>query len=94
MLAKNITETVNVNGKSGINGDKWIIEKIMFNPHTITAHIPPRYKPYWPRDGLMPLELQFTARTTGPSSHLSMTVEDAEEVNMTFDSKPRPLLIV
>ena len=42
----------------------------------------------------MSLELQFAARTTGPSSHLSMTVEDAEEVNMTFDSKPRPLLIV
>ena len=28
---------VNVNGKSGINGDKWIIEKIMFNPHTVTV---------------------------------------------------------
>ena len=36
MLEKNITETVNVNGELGINGDKWIIEKIMSNPHTIT----------------------------------------------------------
>ena len=25
MLVKNITETVNVNGESGINGDKWIV---------------------------------------------------------------------
>ena len=27
---------VNMNGESGINGDKWIIEKIMFNPRTVT----------------------------------------------------------
>ena len=39
MLAKNIIETVDVNGEPGINGDKWIMEKIMSNPHTIT--IPP-----------------------------------------------------
>ena len=39
MLAKNITETVNVNGESIINRDNWIIDKIMTNPHTVT--IPP-----------------------------------------------------
>ena len=39
MLVKNITETVNVNGELGVIGDKWIMEKIMSNPHTIT--IPP-----------------------------------------------------
>ena len=33
---KNIVEMVNVNGELEINGDKWTMEKIRSNPHTIT----------------------------------------------------------
>ena len=36
MLVKNTTETVNVNGELGVIGDKWIMEKIMSNPCTVT----------------------------------------------------------
>ena len=36
MLVKNITETVNVNGELGVIRDKWIMEKIMSNPYTVT----------------------------------------------------------
>ena len=39
MSAKNIVETVNVNGELEINGDKWKLEKIRSNPCTVT--IPP-----------------------------------------------------
>ncbi|KAG6372043.1 hypothetical protein JVT61DRAFT_8750 [Boletus reticuloceps] len=38
-----------------------------------------RYRPYPPRNGPTPVELRFAARTTAPSSHLSVTIEDAEE---------------
>ena len=39
MSEKNIVKTVNVNGELGINGDKWMMEKIRSGPHTVT--IPP-----------------------------------------------------
>ena len=39
MSEKNIVETVNINGELGINGDKWMMEKIRSGPHTVT--IPP-----------------------------------------------------
>lgn len=70
--------------------------KAFVSPHTLQEHarIPPRYKPYQPQDGPTPLELWFAARTTGPSSHLSMTVEDVEEVNMAPNSMHRPLLTI
>lgn len=44
-----------------------------------------RYRPYPPRDGPTSLELRFAARTTGPSSHLTMTMNDVEEVMLTFN---------
>ena len=39
MSEKNIIETVNVNGESEINGDKWTMEKIRSGPRTITPPI-------------------------------------------------------
>ena len=37
MSARNIVEMVNINGELGINRDKWKMEKIRSNPHTITV---------------------------------------------------------
>ena len=39
MSEKNIIETVNVSGQSEDNGDRWIMEKMRSDPHTVT--IPP-----------------------------------------------------
>ena len=38
---KNIVEMVNVNGELEINGDKWKMEKIRSDPHTITITVSP-----------------------------------------------------
>ena len=36
MSEKNIAEMVKVNGESDTNGDRWMMEKIMSNPRTVT----------------------------------------------------------
>ena len=37
--AKNIVEMVNVNRELEINRDKWKMEKIRSDPHTVTPHV-------------------------------------------------------
>ncbi|KAG9318833.1 hypothetical protein JVU11DRAFT_937 [Chiua virens] len=49
--------------------------------------------PYPPRIGPTPLELRYFARTTGPSAHLGMTIENVEQV-MLFSTYMLLLLIL
>ena len=60
MSEKNIIEMVNISGQSEDNGDRWIMEKMRSDPHTITI---PRLK-------------TCTTRTRLPSLWISIVKDD------------------